>query len=105
MLLDFNTPGGQEPINKTREPADDPQNRQKPDSVLEDPKNLGNPGYLLALFVFSGVLSLSSLVLSIITIKNIPKPEPVSINCHPDLLKKIENQAAVLSEIAESAKK
>lgn len=48
-------------------------------------------------------LSISSVVLSLFTIKNIPKPDPVVISCDPDLLEKIEKQAKLLTEIAKSA--
>jgi hypothetical protein len=63
--------------------------------------------FMTPTLIFMGLctlLSLSSLVLSLITIKNIPKPEPVSIECDPNLLKKIEKQAQVLEEIAKSSK-
>lgn len=85
MPLDFNTLKTPESQIETQEP--------------------NKPAYPFVLLLISGVLSLSSLVLSLITINNIPKPEPISIQCDPNLLKKIENQATILSEIAESTKK
>lgn len=99
MLLDFNTP---------KTPNDQKPTVEALTELVRPPAHDQKPEKLMSAFILlsvSGVLSLSSLVLSLITIKNIPKPEPVSITCDPDLLKKIENQATVLSEIAESAKK
>ncbi len=103
MLLDFNTPGASEAPNKAEGPSDHFQGKENPETAPQEPEKLNNPGRLFVLLAFSGVLALSSLAISLITLKNLPKPEPVVINCHPDLLKKIENQAAVLSEIAEIA--
>ena len=57
--------------------------------------------FLLASAVFFSALSLSGVVY---TLSHIPKPEPVSIQCSPDLLKKIENQAKILEEIAKKSK-
>lgn len=57
--------------------------------------------FLLASAVFFSALSLSGVVY---TLSHIPKPEPVSIRCSPDLLKKIESQAKILEEIAKKSK-
>lgn len=112
MLIDFNTPKeGNEPKRLDRQepdPAGVAAGESDPGSVgpASDPIDLASekPGWLFALAAVGLLFGFSSLVLSLITLQNLPKPEPVVIHCHPDLLKKIENQAAVLSEIAESAK-
>lgn len=97
MPLDFNT-------LKTPEPQTDSHSETYDETHDAAPKP-NQSKYLLSLLLISGVLSLSSLILSLITINNIPKPEPISIQCDPNLLKKIEKQATILSEIAESTKK
>ncbi len=97
MPLDFNT-------HETPEPQTDSQDETR-DETHDATSKPNQSKYLLSLLLISGVLSLSSLVLSLITINNIPKPEPISIQCDPNLLKKIEKQATILSEIAESTKK
>lgn len=55
--------------------------------------------FTLALF-----FSILALVGVLYTLAHIPKPEPVSIECSPDLLKKIESQVKILEEIAKKSK-
>lgn len=59
--------------------------------------------YTMLLLAGCIVVSLSSLTLSLFSIKNIPKPAPISIECDPHLLQKIEKQAQILEEIAKTS--
>lgn len=56
------------------------------------------------LLILAFLFSIFALVGVLYTLSHIPKPEPVSIQCSPDLLKKIEDQAKILEEIAKTTK-
>jgi hypothetical protein len=107
MSLDFNT---LEVQNNNKALVEVSEATEAKDGAEEGNKSSSHRGvlrFMIPTLIFMGLctlLSLSSLVLSLTTIKNIPKPEPVSIECDPNLLKKIEKQAQVLEEIAKSSK-
>ncbi len=94
MPLDFNTlePKGQQNQEKKRESPSGSAivTSMTPTAIV-----------ILALCL---ALSLASVILSLYSIKNMPKPGPVIVQCDPNLLQKIENQARVLDEISKSAK-
>lgn len=107
MSLDFNT---LEVQNSNKGLVEVPEVAEIKNGAEDGDKSSSHRGLLRFLSpasIFIGlcaVLSLSSLMLSLISIKSIPKPEPISIECDPDLLKKIEKQAQVLEEITKSSK-
>ncbi|MCF7865065.1 MAG: hypothetical protein K9M11_00980 [Candidatus Pacebacteria bacterium] len=88
MTLDFNT----------LDTSDNPGASDKASCIPKATK------YIFLIIAVCFVLSLTSVVLGLLTLKNIPKPEPVSIQCDPDLIKKIEKQAQVFEEITKSTK-
>ncbi|MDQ5912399.1 MAG: hypothetical protein QG568_614 [Patescibacteria group bacterium] len=69
-------------------------------NTLEPIKSRTQALLLILAFLFS-VFALAGVLYTLI---HIPKPEPVSIQCSPDLLKKIESQAQILEEIAKTTK-
>ncbi len=91
MSLDFNTLEPTKPIFGSSTATD--QTAKSPDSV----RNLVLSASLLA--------SLVGLSFSLYTLRNVPKPESVSILCDPGLQEKLENEVKILQEIAESTKK
>jgi hypothetical protein len=56
------------------------------------------------LLILALIFSLLAIAGVLYTLSHMPKPESVSIQCSPDLLKKIENQAKILEEIARKSK-
>lgn len=97
MSLDFNT---LEPIKEPVNYISNISDNNGPNSSVSGPISRFQTFLLIAAFLFS-VLALVGVLY---TLAHIPKPEPVSIQCSPDLLKKIENQAKVLEEIARTTK-
>ncbi len=85
MSLDFNTP---EP--KMGNQANNSKNKLR----------VGNCSIILLLLALGLGISLVSLFVSIQTIKNNIESPPISIECDPDLLKKIENEVSILEEIS-----
>lgn len=104
MTLDFNT---LEPQKAEKSPELSELEKMLPEGGLHHGRggkthvSSVRAAFLICLCV---VMSLASVVLSLISIRNTPKPEPVIIQCDPNLLQKIENQARVLDEISKSAK-
>jgi hypothetical protein len=97
MSLDFNTLEAKTAANtiKTEKGEEGNENRSKPATL---------PRFAMAIVFLCLMLGLSSVALSLYSIKNVPDSKPVSIQCDPNLLQKIEKQAQVLDEIAKSAK-
>jgi len=95
MSLDFNT----------LEPIKVPTNYN---SVISDNNRLCSPvsgpisRFQTFLLILAFLFSVFALAGVLYTLAHIPKPEPVSIECSPDLLKKIESQAQILEEIAKT---
>lgn len=88
MSLDFNT---LEPQKQNRTPS-----LNQHGSFISRKQ-----AFLLTLALFFSVLAVAGVLY---TLSNMPKPEPVSIQCSPDLLKKIESQAKILEEISKKSK-
>ncbi len=86
----------------------EPQNSKKSLELQETQAKSLKPTHT-ALMVFITLVSLGlsvlGLTLSTYTIRNLPKPETISILCEPGLQEKLENEVRILEEIAKSAKK
>ncbi len=100
MPLDFNT----------LEPIKGPTKQNSVNSAISDNNRPGSlmSGSISRTQAFLPIAALSFSMLALLgvlyTLSHIPQPEPISIQCSLDLLKKIENQAKILEEIAKKTK-
>ncbi len=97
MSLDFNT---LEPIKGPENHNSVISDNNRHSSPVSGPISRTQAFLLISAFLFS----VFALIGVLYTLAHIPKPEPVSIQCSPDLLKKIEDQAKILEEIAKTTK-
>jgi hypothetical protein len=104
MSLDFNTlePQKQNSAETIAAPSG-PGISSEPGTSMSGPSSAISrfQTHLLMLALFFSVLALVGVLY---TLSHLPETEPVSIRCDPDLLKKIEDQAKILEEIAKKSK-